>query len=50
MKRPLQNDRPAMYRHETIVLSEDRVKLRAVLLVLLGIIAAASFAYGVNAL
>lgn len=39
-----------MYRHETIVLSEDRVKLRAVLLVLLGIIAAASFAYGVNAL
>lgn len=38
MRRSLNNDRPTVDRVETIALSEDRVKLRAVLLVLLVLI------------
>ena len=50
MRRSLNNDRPTVDRVETIALPEDRVKLRAVLLVLLVLIAVISFAYGINAL
>ena len=50
MRRPLNNDRPTVDRVETIALPEDRVKLRAVLLVLLVLIAVVSFAYGINTL
>ena len=50
MRRSLNNDRPTVDRVETIALPEDRVKLRAVLLVLLVLIAVVSFAYGINAL
>ena len=34
MRRPLSQDRPTLYRHETIELSEKRIKLRVVLLIL----------------
>ena len=49
MRRPLSQDRPTLYRHETIELSEKRIKLRVVLLIL-AVAAAVSFAYGINAL
>lgn len=50
MRRPLSQDRPTLYRHETIELSEKRIKLRVVLLILAVAAAAVSFAYGINAL
>ena len=50
MRRPLSQDRPTLYRHETIELSEKRIKLRVVLLILAVAAAAVSFACGINAL
>lgn len=50
MKRPLGGDRPLFQKIQRIELSENRVKLRIALLVAALIVAATSFAYGINAL
>ena len=50
MKKPLKNDWPTAGKVRQIELPEDRVKLRIALLVAAILVAAASFAYGMNAL
>lgn len=50
MKGPLRGDRPLFQKIQHIELSENRVKLRIALLIAALLVAAVSFAYGINAL